>query len=266
MTFSTSTVQQIALQRFAKEVAEQKAAEEKLKAEAAAAQAAIAEAHRLARIRAEQEREEARIRAERALAEEKIREEAAALEAAVEEELERLRNRTEVEVLRDELAEMKKQLCELKCKPTTLVIPSKSFCAAAAGGGGQRWMGCLKINPSTCGWVDPTPGTEKELWLVYKDYNTGHSVERQTKLTERQEMTIQAFNLEIVSAIWRGKVFGGRTEGYGPRSVPLSFDNPYKKTYNPACPMGELDVSDSLRSMVCVVNSYRPTLVLAGPC
>jgi hypothetical protein len=250
MPFTQETIQQIAAQRFAKEEAQRKAEAEKAARDAAAASAALAEAERLARIRAEQEREEARLRAERALAEEKVRAEAAALEAAVEAELERLRNRSELEVLRDEVAELKKKLSEINKPSLSMTFSNNSFAAC----GRQKWMGYLKITPSSCAWVDPTPGTEKELWLVYKDYTTGCGVERQIKCPERQEIQVQAVNMEIVSAIWRGKVFGGRTEGFGPRSVPLMLDNPYKKPYNPACPLGELDVSDAIRTCVCICD------------
>ena len=248
MHFTQETIQKIAAQRFAKEEAQRKAEEERAAREVAAAAAALAEAGRLARIRAEQEREEARLRAERALAEERVREEAAALEAAVEAELERLRNRSELEVLQDEVAELKKELSHLK-KPSFSVSLSKNSFDAC---GRQKWMGYLKITPNNCGWVDPTPGTEKELWLVYKDYTTGCGVERQIKCPERHEIQVQAINMEIVSAIWRGKVFGGRIEGFGPRSVPLLLDNPYKKAYNPACPLGELDVVDAVRACVSI--------------
>jgi hypothetical protein len=248
MPFTQEIINQIATQRFAEEEARRKAEAEKVACDRAAASAALAEAERLARIRAEQEREEARLRAERALAEEKMREEAAALEAAVEAELERLRNRSELEVLRDEVAELKKQLSEIN-KPFLPVTVSKTSSSCCER---KKWLGYLKINPSSCGWVDPTPGTEKELWLVYKDYTTGCGVERQMKYSERDVIKVQAINMEIVSAIWRGKVFGGRTEGFGPRSVPLMLDNPYNKAFNPACPLGELDVADAIRKCVCI--------------
>lgn len=246
MSYTQNTVQRIAAERFAKEVAERKAAAEKIVREEAAVASALAEASRLARIRAEQEREEARIRAERALAEEKIREETAALEAAVEAELERLRNRTELEVIRDEVAELKKQLESSKKNTYTIAIQPSSV--------SQRWMGFLKGKPCDWGWVDPTPGTEKELLVVYRDYTTGYGVEHQRKISERQEFQLQAINMEIVSAIWRGKVFGGRVEGFGPRNVPLSCDNPYNKCWNPACPLGELDVTHSLQQRVNICS------------
>lgn len=247
MSFSQQTVHKIAAQRLAKEQAERRAAEEQEERATAAAVAALAEATRLSRIRQAQEREEARLRAERALAEERVREEAAALEAAVEAELERLRNRTEVEVLRDEVAELKK-LVESSKKPSyTVAIQSPRY-------GDDRWIGYLKGKPCDWSWVDPTPGTEKELLITYRDYTTGRGVEHQVKFLERENLHIEAINMEIVRAIWRGKVFGGRAEGFGPRSVPLSCDNPYKKCYNPACPLGEIDVTDSLQQQIVICS------------
>ncbi len=225
MPFSQNDIQQIALQRFLHEEAERKAAQERALKEIAAAEAAMQEAQRLARIRAEQEREEARIRAERAIAEEKVREEAAALEAAVEAELIRLRNRTELEVLRDEVADLKKQLSEVKITKTANV--------------------CTQAVPAI---------REKELWLIYRDYTTGKPTEHQRKFTENCEVILQAINMEIVSAIWRGKVFGGRIEGFGPRSVPLLQDNPYNKTWNPICPLGEIDVSNEIHSLIRICS------------
>jgi hypothetical protein len=247
MSFTPEQIKAMAAELFRKEQAERKAEEEKILAGAVAAEAALREAERLARIRAEQEREEARIRAERALAEEKVRAEAAALKVALEAELTRLRNRTEVEVLRDEVAELRKQLETYKAPSYTIAVQTPSF-------PGSKWMGYLKGKPSEWGWVDPTPGSQKELWITYKDYTSGVGVEHQVKFSEIQEIQIQAINMEVVKAIWRGKVFGGRIEGFGPRTVPLSSDNPYQKTWNPACPLGEIDVTGSLQQRIVICS------------
>lgn len=93
---------------------------------AAAAAAALKRAEEEARIRLQEERELARLRAERALAELKAREEQEALAAAVQAEVERLRNRTPLEVLQEEMAELRQEFDSYKkAHPATLVVPLK---------------------------------------------------------------------------------------------------------------------------------------------
>jgi hypothetical protein len=184
MSFTSETVQRIAAERFRKEQAELKAAQEKAAQEAAAAALALKEAERLARIRAEQEREEARLRAERALAEEKIRAEAAALDAAVEAELQRLRNRTEIEVLRDEVAELKKQIQGLTGSRLPLCAPKSYKLSVVA-------------NNSTLGG-DPHYGVGKILVVTYKMGGEPQKME----VEEHQTLHLQGPNLQILSASW----------------------------------------------------------------
>lgn len=184
MSFTQQTIHQIALQRFAREETERKVAEEKEKKEIAAATAALREAEHLARIRAEQEREEARIRAERALAEEKIKSEAAALEAAVEAELERLRNRTEVEVLRDELADLKKTVERLS-------NPPKSSCP-------KTYALSLVANNANLG-CDPHHGTGKVLKVTYRPRRCAPQI---AEVEEHKTLILRGQDLEIISASW----------------------------------------------------------------
>jgi hypothetical protein len=187
MSFTQQTVQQIAAQRFAKEAAERKAENERLAKEVAAASAALAEAERLSRMRAAQEHEEARLRAERALAEEKVRAEAAALEAAVEEELERLRNRTELEVLRDEVADLKALVGRLTAPSVAMTARPKTYTL------------CVVANNSNLGG-DPDYGTGKVLRISYKLGETSPPVS--VEVNEHKTLTLRGQDLRILSASW----------------------------------------------------------------
>ena len=89
--------------------------EEQQRASAAAAEAAAkAEAERAERVRLQAERELARIVAERALAEQAVAEAQAAEAVALQAELARLRARSEIDVLRDEMASLKKTIEDMK--------------------------------------------------------------------------------------------------------------------------------------------------------
>jgi len=194
MPFTQETIQQIAAQRFAKEEAQRKAEEEQAVRQVAAASAALAEAERLAHIRAEQEREEARLRAERALAAEQIRAEAAALEAAVEAELERLRNRSELEVLRDEVAELKKTVERLS-------VPKRSYCVVATQIPPPPKMYTLSVvaNNSNLG-SDPHYGVGKVLRVTYTLGERGP--QQSVAVEEHQTLTLKGADLRILSATW----------------------------------------------------------------
>jgi hypothetical protein len=190
MPFTQQTIQQIAAQRFAKEEAQRKAEEEMAVRENAAAAAALAEAERLARIRAEQEREEARLRAERALAEERVRAEAAALEAAVEAELQRLRNRSEVEVLRDEVAELKKTVAHLSApKPRICVVSSPAA---------LHVLNVVANNSNLGG--DPHYGVGKVLRVTYKFGDCG--MPQSIAVDEHQTLNLKGHELHLLSASW----------------------------------------------------------------
>lgn len=190
MPFTQETIQQIAAQRFAKEEAQRKAEAEKAARETAAAVAALAEAERLARIQAEQEREEARLRAERALAEERVRAEAAALEAAVEAELERLRNRSEVEVLRDEVAELKKTVAHLSATKPRMCVVSPPAALHALN---------VVANNSNLGG-DPHYGVGKILRVTYKFGDCG--TPQRIAIDEHQTLNLKGHELRLLSASW----------------------------------------------------------------
>ena len=108
--------------------------------------AALKEAERQARIKAEAERIEAQLRAERALAEEQARLEKAAMDAMIETELNRLRNRSEVEILRDELTELKNQLAQMQSAKITLL--STTFKPVER----RFLLTCPPQNGNECGW------------------------------------------------------------------------------------------------------------------
>ena len=89
--------------------------EQKRIASAKAEAAAKARAERAARVQLQAERELARIAAERALAEEQALAQQAADARALQAELARLRARSEIDVLRDEMAQMRaEQMATLK--------------------------------------------------------------------------------------------------------------------------------------------------------
>jgi hypothetical protein len=103
---------------------QQKRMEEQQRASAAAAEAAAkAEAERTERIRLQAERELARIAAERALAEQAAAEAQAAEAVALQAELARLRARSENDVLREEMAQMRAEIAALKARPMALLTP-----------------------------------------------------------------------------------------------------------------------------------------------
>lgn len=214
MSYTSETVKRLAMEKYVKEAAAAWAAEEKARRDAASAAAAIQEAERLARIRAEQEREEARIRAERTLAEEKIRAEKAALDAAVEAELTRLRNRTELEVLRDEVAELKGSLGPV---PSGLVDSLRSeICDLRKQLEVQKTLTsgmltlhtpppcpsprCLQLvaNNTVLG-IDPAYGHGKTLQVSYSI--DGQRLTK-TCVPEHKELMITGQNIEIWEATW----------------------------------------------------------------
>jgi len=122
-TIMASYITQKALALLAAEE-QQKRMEEQQRALAAAAEAAAkAEAERDERIRLQAERELARMAAERLVAEKAAAEAQAAEALALQAELARLRNRGETEILRDEMAQMRAEIAQLKARPTALLTP-----------------------------------------------------------------------------------------------------------------------------------------------
>jgi hypothetical protein len=70
---------------------------------------------------------------------------------------------------------------------------------------------------------------------------------------EHQELSLSGNGLTIISAIWRACCFGGRIEGYAPRSgIPLNqnlgFNFPY--TIKDWAPYGEADVTHILNIQI----------------
>lgn len=119
-------IKQMAMKIFLESEAAQRAAKRKEEEAAAAIAASLKRAEEEARIRLQEERELARLRAERALAEQKAREQQEALATAVQAELERLRNRTPVEILQDEIAQLRAEFEAYKqTHSATLVVPLK---------------------------------------------------------------------------------------------------------------------------------------------
>jgi len=103
---------------------QQKRLEEQQRVAAAAAEAAAkADAERVARVQLQAERELARVAAERALAEQAVAEAQAAEAAALQAELARLRARSENQILRDEMAQMRAEITALKARPVALLTP-----------------------------------------------------------------------------------------------------------------------------------------------
>jgi hypothetical protein len=104
---SDSTIRMLAMEQVRKQnEAERKALlEARLAAEKDAN--SLEMAARETRLKVEQEREMARIRAERALAEAEAHEKMEAVQRAVLLEVERIKNRTPIEILQDEIAELR---------------------------------------------------------------------------------------------------------------------------------------------------------------
>lgn len=122
-TIMASHITQKALALLAAEE-QQKRMEEQQRAFAAAAEAAAkADAERDERVRLQAERELARMAAERVIAEKAAAEAQVAEALALQAELTRLRNRSETEVLRDEMAQMRSEIAQLKARPTPLLTP-----------------------------------------------------------------------------------------------------------------------------------------------
>lgn len=175
-------IKQLAMQMFkaereaARVAAEQ---EERNRREAALAQRRAEEE---ARIRMQEERELARLRAEKALAEMRAKEEQAALAAAVQAELERLRNRSEVELLRDELAELRQEVAALK----------------AARSSSKHYNLSVVANNQNLG-IDPHHGCGKILRVTYK---CGDSEPLAKEVEEHQTLVISGQDLKVIDARW----------------------------------------------------------------
>jgi hypothetical protein len=225
-------IQKIAMARLAQEQAEARALAERNRLEALAAEAALAEAARQARIRAEQEREEARMRAERAQAEECARLEAEAMEAAVVAELNRLRNRSPLEVLQDEVATLRAELAEAKessQKKMPLLLPVHT---CRDGSLDMRYTSSrilsIKNHESVLG-ADPAFGWPKNLIISYQ--LGGQTLE--VSCPSGEAITLAGPSLKILSATWR------------------AVANPPSSTCKSHWwPKGEADVSDCLRALI----------------
>lgn len=110
---SSISIQQKAREQFAAEKAAAAAKLQKEQQDALTVTLQRDQREREARLRAAAERERAMIRAERLEAEAAARAEAEAEKAALDEEMKRLRNRTPLEILQEELEEMKQMVCSL---------------------------------------------------------------------------------------------------------------------------------------------------------
>jgi hypothetical protein len=122
---STSAITWKAMQVIAAEEAEKRAAALKLEAAAAAAAEEKERTERQARLALQAERELARIQAERLLAEEQAEAARRAESAALKAEIERLRNRSETEILRDELANLRAEIAAMRQQ--TQALPTKQI-------------------------------------------------------------------------------------------------------------------------------------------
>jgi hypothetical protein len=174
---------------------QQKRMEEQQRAFAAAAEAvAKADAERDERIRLQAERELARMAAERVIAEKAAAEAQAAEALALQAELTRLRNRGETEILRDEMAQMRAEIAELKARPTPLLTPAvlqpstdelataraeiaelkalvRGLCVLAGGSGRDGMPGVHGGD-----WLMSLTQPCRDLW--HQDFNTSIKIER----------------------------------------------------------------------------------------
>jgi hypothetical protein len=165
-------------------------------------------AEREARLKIEQEREMARIRAERALAEAEAFEKREAIQTAVQAEVERLKNRTSLEILQDEVAELKhlivdshplslidslqNEISELKRQIATLVNLNGSYTFNRPR--------CIQIhaNNGVLG-IDPAHGHGKVLEVRYCTDSIRDDWKR---VNEHEELLITGNGLQILEAKW----------------------------------------------------------------
>ena len=115
-----SSITERALLRIQAEQAERLAAEQAAQAAAISAATERDRLEREARIIAAAERQQALLRAERLEAEQAAAKQAAAEQAALDAEIARLRARTPLEVMQDEMAEMKRQMAAFSRPPEAL--------------------------------------------------------------------------------------------------------------------------------------------------
>jgi hypothetical protein len=237
MSFAQN-IQKMAMERLAKEQAEARALAERMRAEALAAEAALVESARQARIRAEQEREEARIRAERAQAEERARLEAEAIEAAVVAELNRLRNRSPLEVLQDEVAALRAELAEAKensQKKMPLLLPIHT-CRDGSLDMRYKTSRILSIqNHENILGADPAFGWPKDLIISYQL----HGKKLEVTCASNQTITLAGPDLTILSATWRVRSDWASRQHGAPAEMVRNW-----------WPKGEADVSDCLRALI----------------
>ena len=246
-----NSIKEQAMALYKKEQAAEAAAAERLHQ---ADMAEVAENERRvteARVLAAAERQQALLRAER------LEAEAAAAAAAIEEkaalqnELNRLRNRCPLQILKDEMEEMKAEMNRLR--EETVLLKSQQIHMRVDGGLDMRFKSSkdihrslkVTLNNSNLGG-DPAHGCGKKLWLVYKI----NGQMREETLEENKELFLNGPGLTIISAIWRASCFGGRIEGYGPRTVPLNQDNPYSFNIKLWAPCGEADVTQILNTQI----------------
>lgn len=122
---SFSAITQKAMQLIAAEEAEKRAAALKLEAAATAAAEEKERTELQARLALQAERELARIQAERLLAEQQAVAAREAESAALKAEIDRLRNRSETEILRDELANLRAEIAAMRQQ--TQALPTKQI-------------------------------------------------------------------------------------------------------------------------------------------
>ncbi len=159
-------IKQIAYKLYEQERAAARWAAAQEVQKAAEAAAALKRAEEEARIRLQEERELARLRAEKLLAELKAKEEQEAMAAAVQAELERLRNRTPLEILQEEMAQMRAEFEAYKqAHPATLVVPLKQDGTPDMRYNASKVLSIIANNGNL--GFDPHYGTGKVLRVTY---------------------------------------------------------------------------------------------------
>jgi hypothetical protein len=246
-----ANIKEQAMALLKKEEAAKAAEAEKLR-QAALAEAAEQERRAAeARILAAAERQQALLRAERLEAEAAAAAAAAEEKEALQKELHRLRMRTPLQVLQDEVAEMRAEMQMMRVEAE--LIKSQQIHLRQDGFLDMRFKTSkdicrsLKVTVNNCSLRgDPAHGCGKKLWVVYK---INDQIKEETR-DEHADLILSGPGLTIISAIWRGCCFGGRVEGYGPRTVPLSQDNPYSHNISGWAQCGEADVTQILNAYI----------------